>query len=338
MPGADYTFPPTTAEIGKLDWNGFSVASLFAGAGGSSFGYRMAGFRMLYVNEFVELAREVYSRYSAPYTVIDDRDIRDVTPESILDMTGLDVGDLDILDGSPPCAAFSSLGNREKAWGQVKKYSDRAQVVDDLFFEYARILRGLRPKVFVAENVAGLVRGKAKGYYQQIHRELRDCGYRVSARILDASRLGVPQTRSRLIFVGVRDDLGLDPCHPKPQKRVFAIRDVVTIPEGWTLVRGKHVWNCWDNGVPIRLDRPCPALQASPHVIGGIPSFFRDDSLNKYVYTPIWFARDISTFPPDHDLTDLLKSKGWERYGRSVPPVMMRAIARAVLEGVLWKV
>ena len=66
----------------------------------------------------------------------------------------------------------------------------------------------LRPKAFVAENVAGLVRGVARGYFKRILAALKEPGYRVEARLLDAQWLGVPQTRQRLIFVGVRDDLG----------------------------------------------------------------------------------------------------------------------------------
>ena len=85
-----------------------------------------------------------------------------------------------------------------------------------LFFEYARILEGLQPRAFVAENVAGLVRGKAKGYFKLILKRLKDCGYNVRAAVLDASWLGVPQSRRRLIFIGFRDDLGIAPQFPKP--------------------------------------------------------------------------------------------------------------------------
>ncbi len=124
-----------------------------------------------------------------------------------------------MLDGSPPCASFSTAGKREEGWGKVKLYSDARQRTDDLFFEYARILKGLQPKVFVAENVAGLVRGTAKGYFKLILAELKDCGYRVEARLLDARWLGVPQMRERVIFVGVRNDLaerhGVCTCVPE---------------------------------------------------------------------------------------------------------------------------
>jgi len=79
----------------------------------------------------------------------------------------------------------------------------------------------------VAENVPSLARGVAKGYFLEILRELKASGYRVAARVLDASWLGVPQARQRLIFVGVRDDLNIDPVHPKPLPYQFTIRDAL---------------------------------------------------------------------------------------------------------------
>ena len=123
---------PSMSEIAELEPNGFKVVSTFAGCGGSSLGYRMAGFRVLWANEFVDAARDVYALNARPGTIIDGRDIRNVTPEEILAATGLKVGELDLLDGSPPCASFSTAGKRSKGWGKVKQYSDTAQRSDDL--------------------------------------------------------------------------------------------------------------------------------------------------------------------------------------------------------------
>ena len=156
------------AEINALDWNGLNAISTFSGCGGSSLGYRMAGYRVLYANEFIDAARDTYNANKRDYTYLDGRDIRTVTSESILEIIKLKKGELDLLDGSPPCASFSTAGKREKAWGKVKKYSDKAQRVDDLFFEFARLLEGLQPKTFIAENVSGLIKGTAKGYFLEI--------------------------------------------------------------------------------------------------------------------------------------------------------------------------
>jgi DNA (cytosine-5)-methyltransferase 1 len=159
---------PSMGEIAALPWNGLTVASTFSGCGGSSLGYRMAGFRVLYANEFVAAARDTYAANAAPYTVLDPRDIRTLQPADVLAALQLPAGELDVLDGSPPCASFSTAGKRQKDWGKVKTYSETAQRTDDLFFEFARILRGVQPRVFIAENVSGLVKGVAKGYFLDI--------------------------------------------------------------------------------------------------------------------------------------------------------------------------
>jgi len=125
------------------------------------------------------------------------------------------------------CASFSTAGKRADGWGDVRKYSDTHQRVDDLFFEYTRLVRGIQPKVFIAENVSGLVKGVAKGYFVSILKELKDCGYRVEARLIDAQWLGVPQSRQRLIFMGVRNDLKVAPKFPTPLRYRYSVREAI---------------------------------------------------------------------------------------------------------------
>ena len=217
---------PSLAEIMAGPRNGFTVASSFSGAGGSSCGYWMAGFTVSWASEFVPEAADTYLA-NWPGARLDTRDIRDVQPADVLQQLGLGKGELDVWDGSPPCASFSMAGNRETDWGKVKAYSGTRQRTDDLFFEYARMVDGIRPRVFIAENVAGLVRGTAKGYFKQILARLRSCGYRVRAFKLDASWLGVPQARQRIFFIGVRDDLGADPVAPAPLPYRYSVRDAL---------------------------------------------------------------------------------------------------------------
>lgn len=254
---------PTMEEIRALPWNGLTAASTFSGCGGSSLGYRMAGFRVLFASEFVEAARDTYRANAAPYTVLDDRDIRDVTGADLCAAAGVAVGELDLLDGSPPCASFSTAGSREKGWGKTKSYSDTEQRSDDLFFEFARIIREVQPRTFVAENVSGLVKGTAKGYFKLILRELRACGYRVEARLLDASWLGVPQARQRLIFVGVREDLGVGPVFPTPLPYQYTVRDALP----WISEQGDN--GGFGAGAMRPADFPSPTVGASPQTGNG---------------------------------------------------------------------
>ncbi|MCM1964854.1 DNA cytosine methyltransferase [Streptomyces sp. G1] len=251
------------AEIRALPWNGFTAASTFSGCGGSSLGYRMAGFRVGWASEFIPAAQDTYRANAAPYTILDTRDIREVTARDILDALGLAVGELDVYDGSPPCAAFSTAGKGAAGWGVAKAYSDTVQRVDDLFFEYARLLEELQPRTFIAENVSGLVKGAAKGYFKLILTRLKACGYRVEARLLNAARLGVPQARQRLIFVGVRNDLGYAPAYPSPLPYVYTVREALP----WILAQGDN--GAFGAGTMRPPDQPSPTIGATPQTGNG---------------------------------------------------------------------
>lgn len=281
------------AEIAALPWNGFNAVSTFFGCGGSSLGYKLAGFKVLWANEFIPIAAETY-RLNHPGTIVDEQDIRQVQPGAILDAIGLSVGQLDLLDGSPPCASFSTAGKREAGWGKVKKYSETQQRTDDLFFEFIRLLEGLQPRVFVAENVKGLVIGTAKGYFKQIHGGLTQAGYRVSCRVLDAQYFGVPQHRERAIFIGVRNDLQVPPSHPKPQTQPVPLRQVLP----WIVKQqhpatasgfGKGYWQDTESGVS-------PCLGTGPSTGNGrsAPSVcLAETDISRYAIGREWDKRPV---------------------------------------------
>jgi DNA (cytosine-5)-methyltransferase 1 len=187
--------------------NGYKVVSTFSGCGGSCLGFEMAGFEVLWASEFIPAAQETYMA-NHPGVPLSPQDIREVEPALILERLGLERGELDVLEGSPPCASFSTAGKGSKGWGEVRNYSDGVkQRTDDLFFEFARFVEGLYPKVFVAENVSGMTKGHAVGYGRVILKRLRECGYDVTSALLNAMWLGVPQMRERLIFIGIRGDI-----------------------------------------------------------------------------------------------------------------------------------
>ena len=248
---------PSMATITTLPDNGYRVISTFSGCGGSCLGYRMAGFRILWANEFVPVAQASYKANAAPGSILDGRDIKHVQPEEILQATGLQRGDLDILDGSPPCQAFSTAGKRHKGWGKEKTYEHGAkQKNETLFDEYIRLLRGLQPKVFVAENVSGLVKGVAKGFFLQILHDLKGSGYKVEARLLDAQWLGVPQMRQRIIFIGIRNDLGLAPAFPKPLPYRYSVREALP----WIVSQQQVTGGAWH--YHIRRNEPSYSVRA----------------------------------------------------------------------------
>jgi DNA (cytosine-5)-methyltransferase 1 len=346
---------PGMAEVWAVPWNGFNAVSTFSGCGGSSLGYRMSGFRVLWASEFIPAAADTYRANASAHTVLDTRDIRQVTAAHILDTTHLKVGELDLLDGSPPCAAFSTSGKREAGWGIVKPYSDTRQRVDDLFFEFTRLLGDLQPRTFVAENVSGLVQGTAKGYFKEILAALRKPGYRVRAKLLDAQWLGVPQRRQRLIFVGVRDDLGMEPVHPAPLPYRYTVRDAVgNLPGAFDdlaedpetgqplTLRGYAVEKYWHElrpgqGHPKRTslkrmswDQPVHTIVARAGTAGTAALTHPDHPR----YPTLAELRRLGGFPDDFVLTGNYYRR-WERIGRAVPPVMMARIAETVRDELL---
>jgi DNA (cytosine-5)-methyltransferase 1 len=343
----------------------------------------MAGCRVLWANEFIPAARATYQA-NHPETPLDPRDIRQVRPEDILDATGLKPGDLDLFDGSPPCASFSTAGKREAGWGKVKDYSDTRQRTDDLFFEYARLVKGVRPKVFVAENVSGLVKGKAKGYFLEILAALKACGYRVKAKLLDAQWLGVPQMRQRIIFVGVRDDFGLEPAFPRPLPYRYSVREAIpwivrqgdsggfgggalrdaaipsptvgaspnagngrapaSLVEAETDISRFAIGREWDRVAPggksekylnlckPDLDKPCNTVTA-PAGMTSAATVVHPTEKRRFSIAEL---KRICAFPDDFILTGTYAQQ-WERLGRAVPPLMMKAVAEAIRDVVLCK-
>lgn len=205
---------PSMAEIRQRPRNGLRCAGSFNGCGGSSLGLKMAGWDVMTAIEFIPAAAETY-RANFPETHVFERDIRKVEAAEILQAAGVGFGELDLWEGSPPCASFSSAGMRERGWGTVKKYSDSEQQTDDLFWEWARLLKGMMPRAFVAENVPGMISGAALDEYaHKITRELGGIGYRVGAKVMNSANFGVPQERRRLIFLGYREDQGVHPSFP----------------------------------------------------------------------------------------------------------------------------
>jgi len=192
-----------------------TVISTFAGAGGSSLGYSMAGYDERLAVEWDDHAVKTF-RDNFPTVPVYDGDIGCLGAAQCLDMAGVEKGELDILDGSPPCQGFSTAGHRDIDDGR-----------NQLFREFCRLLEGLQPKVFVMENVSGMVKGKMKLIFAEILRTLKSCGYQVSARLLNAMYFKVPQSRQRMIFVGVRNGLGVAPSHPKPESRPIAVKTVL---------------------------------------------------------------------------------------------------------------
>lgn len=181
------------------------VFSCFACGGGSTMGYKLAGFDVIGCNEIDPKMIEVYkANHNPKYAYLEPIQtfkLRTDLPDELYN--------LDILDGSPPCSSFSMAGNREKDWGKKKKFREgqAEQILDTLFFDFIDLAKKLQSKVVIAENVKGLFLGEAKNYVRRIYKEFDLAGYYVQHWLLDASKMGVPQRRERVFFIALRKDL-----------------------------------------------------------------------------------------------------------------------------------
>ena len=188
--------------------NGLKVFSCFACGGGSTMGYKLAGCEVLGCCEIDPKMNNVYVKNHNPkYNYL--MDIRDFNK---LDNLPEELYNLDILDGSPPCTTFSMVGKREEGWGKKKKFREgqTEQTLDDLSFVFIDTVEKLKPKVVIMENVEGLLLGNAWGYVQEIYRRFKKIGYTVKHWLVKGEKMGVPQTRHRVIFIATRLNFDLD--------------------------------------------------------------------------------------------------------------------------------
>ncbi len=328
---------PTRDELPEP--NGYRVASLFAGCGGTGYGYEMAGFKVVWANEFVpQAAKDHLANF--PDTVLNTADIRSLDRE--FDVIREAWGDIDVLEGSPPCASFSAIGKGDEHWGKSKKYSDTNQRTDDLFAEYVRALERLRPKVFTAENVPGLAQGRSVGVLRETLFAMQSLGYKVEMRRLDAQWLGVPQRRDRLWFMGVRDDLILPPEWPLPLTYRFSISDAwhdlapQKVPKA-ARIQDQAIGREWErlplgrwsgkymNLMRVPLDMPCPAVTQRGGG-GGVAAVTHPREPRKFTIPEL---KRICGFPDDFVLSGTY-AQSYERLGRAVPPPVAFHVAERV--------
>jgi len=362
--------------------NKFNVISTFAGGGGSSTGYRLAGGKILCVNEFVEEAQNTY-RENYPDTPILPGDIKELSGKDFLDVVGLKEGELDILDGSPPCSAFSVAGKLSHStdgkpsdgWGQTKNYSDGKMVenIEDLFFEFLRVADDIRPKVIVAENVKGLTIGEAKQYFNKINNTFEDIGYDVVAKVLDSRYFGVSQTRTRVIFIGLRNDITekaglnfmtINSVFPEQSVDVIPLKDALVgleyDAEEVDYLTKKFLNTAYwkDTGSNMEIDPPKVLTGMDYHPKG---HHFNLKRVSQYAPAPTLTAmgsndttagafhwaeprkltigelKRIQSLPDDFKLTGKWNQQS-ERIGRMVPPLMMKAIADSIYNKVLKEI
>ncbi len=343
-----YEIPSMVESLATAGTNGYNVISTFSGCGGSSLGLKMAGFAVPVAVEFVPAAAETY-RANAPETNVLEANIRELSGQDLLSAAQVD--EIDVFEGSPPCASFSVCGRREEHWGKEKAYSDTVERVDDLFDEYIRLVGEIKPKVFIAENVTGMGKGGAIPYLREVIQGLADKGYAVKVKTLDAQWLGVPQRRKRLIFIGTRNDLGLDPKSgfPRPRPYRYTLQDALdyvadqpvepecwmdkyAVGDEWKKLQYGQKSSKYYNLYRGHPHEPCGTLTQT----GGVTSAAAYAHPHECRKFSVAEAKAIQGFPPDFILTGNYKQQ-YERLGRAVPPLMYKAVGEAVRDNLLGR-
>ena len=203
----DFPWKWSLKDLEKRPKNGCTVFSCFSCGGGSSMGYKLAGYKVVGNCEIDPRMMKIYEANNHPEHpyLMDIRDFLKIPNEEL----PKEIRNLDILDGSPPCSVFSMAGKREEGWNVEKTFREgqAKQRLDDLFFYFLEVAKKLKPKVVIAENVKGLITGNAKGWVNQIVKAFGDAGFEVQVFLFNASRMGVPQKRERVFFIARRKDL-----------------------------------------------------------------------------------------------------------------------------------
>ena len=320
--------------------NGHKVFSTFACGGGSTMGYKLAGYEMLGICEIDPQMARIYKKNHNPKMVF----LEDIRVFRKRDDLPLELFNLDILDGSPPCSSFSTAGNREKDWGKEKVFREgqAKQRLDDLFFEYIALVKRLRPKVAVAENVSGLLKGAAKGYVKEIQAAFNEAGYDLQVFLFNAASMGVPQKRQRSFFIARRSDLNLAPLKCNFDDKPITFGQVRREGDGQYKEPTPYDLNVWKHRQPADKSYADVNVRLTGKTSNFNSIFIHDydvcntiaasngNSLALVSSSRFMSVRELKccgTFPQDYDFMD-----AHPKYviGMSVPPVMTARIAEQI--------
>lgn len=198
----------------------YSAIELFAGAGGLALGLEEAGFHSKGLVEIDKYACQTL-RKNRPNLNVIEKDIIEVAEQGIRNFVDIPIGELDLLSGGYPCQAFSYAG----------KKMGLSDARGTMFYYYAQILKQLLPKMFLAENVKGLLNHDEGRTFSLMLKVFSDIGYTVKWKVLRALDYDVAQKRERLVMVGIRNDLvdkyNFGYCLPQPFGYELTLADIL---------------------------------------------------------------------------------------------------------------
>jgi DNA (cytosine-5)-methyltransferase 1 len=310
-----------------IEKHGLKVFGAFICGGGSTMGYKLAGYNHLGGVEIDKRLAEAYNINHNPKYLYSE-DIRDFVKRNDLSD---ELYNLDILDGSPPCSTFSMTGKREKDWGKEKIFAEgqKKQRLDDLFFEFVKLTDKLKPKVFIAENVEGLIIENARIYVNEILNQSSAAGYNVQLFLLNSATMGVPQKRKRVFFIGVRKELSKQPLKLNFNEKPILfkeIHDSADISISNITDIDKKYWSLAKQGKPVGKFKSVKKLNYNDVCFTIAASKRHFNPLIMRGLNDVEILK-CSSFPLDYNP---LKINVNYLCGMSVPPVMMAQISNQI--------
>lgn len=297
------------------------VVSLFSGAGGLDLGFKMAGHEIIWANDLYEDAVETY-RYNLGDHII---------CEDISKIDADNVPDCDIIIGGFPCQGFSVAN--------MKRHE--ADERNALYKQLIRIIDAKKPKFFLAENVKGLT-SLAKGtVFQMILRDFSSLGYKVSYQVLNAADYGVPQTRQRVIIIGVRNDIDFAYIFPNPTNSKDGgggLPKWVSVGEAMSVIpdpdlpndlpnhdysKYKLQFNGYLGHRALDPEKPAPTVTARGDNKGGVVILPHPNSQRRMSCREL---AAVQSFPLDYKFFGN-RSSVYRQIGNAVPPLLGYAVA-----------
>lgn len=298
-----------------------NVVSLFSGAGGLDLGFIQAGHNILWANDMYSDAVQTYKLNIGDHIVCDD--ITNVPTESI--------PDADIVIGGFPCQGFSVAN--------IKRHEKDER--NKLYLQLVRVIRDKKPKFFLAENVKGLTTFCDGKVFQMIISDFKELGYNVTYKVLNTADFGVPQTRQRVIIVGVRADLNFFYEFPKPQfskdgfsrthKWVTVGEALANIPDPDTendlpnhiYSKYKLNFNGYIGHRPLDPNKPAPTVTARGDDRGGVVILPHPNGMRRMSCREL---ATVQSFPIDFQFVGGISSV-CRQIGNAVPPLFARQLA-----------
>lgn len=287
-------------------------------------GYKLAGFDVVAANDIDPQMTKVYKANHHP------KKFFECSVKELLNRS--DLPQVDVLDGSPPCSVFSTAGLRDEAWGKEKHFREgqSKQILDDLFFDFIKLVEKMQPKVVIAENVKGMLAGHAKWYTREVSRRLQKLGYKCQIFLLNAASMGVPQKRQRVFFIAHKTNKHLELSFNEPIITFGRISDTSDKKNRLTPLYQKY-WHeaSYSKSVGKFQQKKKVSPSAPTNTVVASGRHFHPHYMRELNDIELMRA---GTWPTDYDFQDIEVNY---LIGMSVPPVMMAQVAHQVYEQLL---